>query len=445
MSAKREQWGSRWGFILATMGSAVGLGNIWRFSYAMGSNGGSAFLIIYLLSVILLGFPIMLIEFSIGKRGQDDAVQSFKKIAPKTSWYIAGGLGVLAAFLILSFYGIIGGWSLRYTYEYLSGGIGGDSSAFFQNFIGQSVSPILWSFLFMALTVAIVLMGVKKGIESSSKWMMPILSLLVIGLAAYSLTLGGTAEAFAFMFQPEWSAFTDPEVYLAAMGQAFFTLSLGMGIMLTYGSYLKPDERLTSSAAVIILLDTSFALISGLMIFPALFAFGLDPTEGAGLVFIVLPGIFDALGGIGIFVGLLFFVLLTLAALSSSISLLEVSVSFLMDRVKMTRKGITLLLGSIIFLLGIPSSLSQGAMDITILGSSFLDFMDLFTANVLLPSSALISVLFVAWTWKKQDIYTHTDLKQGAVGTAFLMLARFFVPVAIALVLVFGIFNWLFA
>ncbi|WP_146924996.1 sodium-dependent transporter, partial [Alkalibacterium kapii] len=396
------------------------------------------------LSVILLGFPIMLIEFSIGKRGQDDAVQSFKKIAPKTHWYIAGGLGVLAAFLILSFYGIIGGWSLRYTYEYLSGGIGGDSSVFFQNFIAQPVSPVLWSLLFMGLTVVIVLLGVQKGIETSSKWMMPLLSLLVIGLAAYSLTLGGASEAFAFMFQPEWSAFTDPRVYLSAMGQAFFTLSLGMGIMLTYGSYLKPEERLTSSAAVIIVLDTAFALISGLMIFLALFAFGLDPTEGAGLVFIVLPVIFDALGGIGVFVGLLFFVLLTLAALSSSISLLEVSVSFLMDRIKLSRKGITLMLGAIIFLLGIPSSLSQGAMEITVLGSSFLDFMDLFTANVLLPTSALLSVIFVAWTWSNQDILQHTDLKEGMMGTAFLLLSRFFVPIAIVLVLIFGIFNWLF-
>ena len=444
METKREQWGSRWGFILATMGSAVGLGNIWRFSYAMGSNGGSAFLIIYLLSVILLGFPIMLIEFSIGRRGQDDAVESFKKIAPNTYWYLAGGLGVLAAFLILSFYGIIGGWSLRYTFEYLAGGISGDSQAFFLDFIAQPVAPILWSLLFMGLTVVIVLMGVQKGIEKSSKWMMPVLSLLVVGLAIYSLTLGGNAEAFAFMFQPEWSAFTDPGVYLAAMGQAFFTLSLGMGIMLTYGSYLKPEERLTSSAAVIILLDTAFALVSGLMIFPALFAFGLDPTEGAGLVFIVLPVIFEALGGIGVFVGLLFFVLLSIAALSSSISLLEVSVAFLMDRVKLTRKGVTLLLGTVIFLLGIPSSLSQGAMEITVLGSSFLDFMDLLTANVLLPSSALLSVIFVAWTWTKQEFIEHADLNKGSLGASFLGLSKYFAPLAISAVLVFGVFNWLF-
>jgi NSS family neurotransmitter:Na+ symporter len=442
MEQKREQWGSRWGFILATMGSAVGLGNIWRFSYAMGEGGGSAFLIIYLLSVLLLGFPVMLIEFSIGRRSQADAVQAFKKLAPKSPWFIAGGLGVLAAFLILSFYGVIGGWSLRYTFEYLTGGITGDSSEFFSGFIGSTVSPLIWQFIFMALTIGIVFIGVQKGIELSSKWMMPILSILVIILAAYSLTLGGTAEALNFMFRPEWSAFADPNIYLSAMGQAFFTLSLGMGIMLTYSSYLKPDERLTSSAAIIIVLDTVFAIISGLIIFPALFAFGLDPAEGAGLVFIVLPNIFEALGGIGTIVGLVFFILFSLAALSSAISLLEVSVSYFMRRLNMSRKAVTLIVGLVISLLGVLSSLSQGAMEITIMGDSFLDFIDGFTGNILLPLSALISVLFVTWTWKKEDILAHTDTDGTAWSGLFIFTAKFIAPIAILVVLIIGILNW---
>lgn len=442
MEQKREQWGSRWGFILATMGSAVGLGNIWRFSYAMGEGGGSAFLIIYLLSVLLLGFPVMLIEFSIGRRSQADAVQAFKKLAPKSPWFIAGGLGVLAAFLILSFYGVIGGWSLRYTFEYLTGGITGDSSEFFSGFIGSTVSPLIWQFIFMALTIGIVFIGVQKGIELSSKWMMPILSILVIILAAYSLTLGGTAEALNFMFRPEWSAFADPNIYLSAMGQAFFTLSLGMGIMLTYSSYLKPDERLTSSAAIIIVLDTVFAIISGLIIFPALFAFGLDPAEGAGLVFIVLPNIFEALGGIGTIVGLVFFILFSLAALSSAISLLEVSVSYFMRRLNMSRKAVTLIVGLVISLLGVLSSLSQGAMEITIMGDSFLDFIDGFTGNILLPLSALISVLFVTWTWKKEDILAHTDTDGTAWSGLFIFTVKFIAPIAILVVLIIGILNW---
>lgn len=442
MKQKREQWGSRWGFILAAMGSAVGLGNIWRFSYAMGEGGGSAFLIIYLISVLLIGFPVMLIEFSIGRRAQTDAIDAFKKIAPKSGWFIAGVMGVLAAFMILSFYGVIGGWSLRYLFEYLTGGITGDSADFFVGFIGDAASPVFWQFLFMAMTIGIVYLGVQKGIELSSKWMMPTLSFLLIGLAAYSLTLGGAREAFTFMFQPEWDAFRDPQVYLSAMGQAFFTLSLGMGAMLTYSSYLDPEEKLTSSAAIIIALDTLFALVSGLVIFPALFAFGLDPAEGAGLVFIVLPNIFEALGGVGTLVGLVFFVLLSMAALSSAISLLEVAVAYFIRKTNMGRKKVTLLVGLVIFTLGVPSSLSQGAMDITIFGAPFLDFMDAFTGNLLLPLGGLIMVLFVGWTWTKKEILHHGDVGQQAWGPFYVLTAKFIAPVAILLVLVIGLMNW---
>lgn len=442
MQQKREQWGSRWGFILAAMGSAVGLGNIWRFSYAMGEGGGSAFLIIYLLSVLVIGFPVMLIEFSIGRRTQTDAVDAFKKLAPKSGWLFAGGLGVLAAFLILSFYGVIGGWSLRYMMEYLTGGITGDPQDFFVGFISDPVSPVFWQFVFMALTVGIVFLGVQKGIELSSKVMMPVLSILLIGLAAYSLTLGGAEEAFAFMFQPDWDAFTNPSVYISAMGQAFFTLSLGMGAMLTYASYLDPEERLTSSAAIIIVLDTLFALVSGLVIFPALFAFGLDPAEGAGLVFMVLPNIFEALGGIGTLAGIVFFVLLSMAALSSAISLLEVAVAYFMRRFKASRKAVTLIVGSVIFLLGVPSSLSQGAMEITILGDSFLDFMDAFTGNLVLPLGGLIMVLFVGWTWTKKEILDHGDVSDQSWGPLYVLTAKFVAPVAILLVLIIGMMNW---
>lgn len=442
MQQNREQWGSRWGFILAGMGSAVGLGNIWRFSYAMGDGGGSAFLIIYLLCVLLIGFPVMLIEFSIGRRAQTDAVAAFNKIAPKSGWVIAGGLGVVAAFLILSFYGVIGGWSLRYTFEYLTGGITGDSTEFFVGFIGDTFSPILWQFIFMALTVGIVYLGVQKGIELSSKWMMPTLSILLVILAVYSLSLGGASEALAFMFQPDWEAFTDPTVYLTAMGQAFFTLSLGMGAMLTYSSYLDPSERLTSSAAIIILLDTLFAIISGLVIFPALFAFGFDPAEGAGLVFMVLPNIFEALGGIGTLVGFAFFILLSMAALSSAISLLEVAVAYFMRKLSMSRQKVSLIVGGIIFLLGIPSSLSQGAVSITVFGDSFLDFIDAFTGNLLLPLGGLIMVLFVGWTWTTEDILHHGDLAESGLGPLYIFTAKFVAPAAILLVLVIGLINW---
>lgn len=442
MKKEREQWGSRWGFILAAMGSAVGLGNIWRFSYAMGENGGSTFLIIYLLSVILIGFPVMMIEFAIGRRAQTDAIDAFRKLAPKSFWVVAGGMGVIAAFVILSFYGVIGGWSLKYIFSYLTGGISGDASQYFSGFVGSTFEPIGWQFLFMGITIAIVMLGVQKGIETSSKFMMPILSLILIALAIYSLTLGGASEAFSFMFHPDWSAFTNPEVYFAAVGQAFFTLSLGMGIMLTYGSYLSPKEKLTSSAFYIIILDTLFAIIAGLVIFPALFAFGLDPAEGPGLVFVVLPTIFEGISGIGIIVGVLFFILLALAALSSAISLLEVVVSYVIRRFTISRKVATITVGLIIFLVGVPSSLSQGAVDISILGDDFLTFMDKFTGSLLLPLGGLIIALYGSWSWKSEKLHQYTDLEGVSWAPVFVFFGKYVSPIAILIILVFGMLSW---
>ena len=294
----------------------------------------------------------------------------------------------------------------------------------------------------MGITVAIVMLGVQKGIETSSKWMMPILSILLIVLAGYSLTLGGASEALTFMFHPDWSAFTNPSVYFAAVGQAFFTLSLGMGIMLTYGSYLSPKDKLTSSAAYIIILDTLFAIIAGLVVFPALFAFDLDPTQGAGLVFVVLPTIFEGISGIGLVVGVAFFILLALAALSSAISLLEVVVAYLIRRLGVSRKLATLGIGFVIFLVGIPSSLSQGAVTINVFGDSFLDFMDKFSGSLLLPLGGLIIAIYGTWSWKSDELLEHTDLKGVAWAPVFLFFAKFIAPLAILVILVFGMLNW---
>lgn len=439
---QREHWGSKWGFILAAMGSAVGLGNIWRFSYAMGEGGGAAFLIIYLVSVLLIGFPVMMIEFAIGSRAQTDAVGAFKKLAPGTPWKAVGALGVFAGFVILSFYGVIGGWSIRYFVEYLTGGIAGDTETFFEGFVSQGAAPIVYQFIFMAITIGIVYFGVQKGIEWSSKWIMPFLSVLLVLLAIYSLTLGGAAEAMEFMFRPEWGAFTDPDVYIGAIGQAFFTLSLGMGAMLTYASYLHPDERLTSSAGVIILLDTAFAIICGLVIFPALFSQGLDPAGGAGLVFVILPIVFQQLGTIGTIVGALFFVLVALSAVSSAISLLEVTVAFFINKFNWNRRLTTLVFGFIIALVGVPSSLSQGAVDITLFGDDFLSLMDKLTERLLLPLGGLLMVFFVAWRWKKEEILQYTDIKQAAWGPAFLFVSKWIVPIGMTIVLVFSLLGW---
>lgn len=328
--AGREQWGSRLGFILACLGSAVGLGNIWRFSTTAGENGGGAFLIVYLAVIFLIGIPIVMAEFTIGRKTQSDAIGSFQKLAPGTPWVLSGIMGVASAFIILSFYGVIAGWVMKYVLGYLTGALtsvpDNDYTGYFVNFITSPVEPLIWQFIFMALTVATVYVGVKQGIEKMNKILMPSLGILLIILAIYSLTLGGAKEGLNFLFNPDWSALTDPGVYIAALGQAFFSLSLGMGALITYGSYLKKDDKLPGAALSLGILDTAFALIAGIMIFPAVFAFGLDPAGGAGLLFMTLPNVFGQMTG-GTIVGLAFFLLVLAAALTSAVSLLEVAVA----------------------------------------------------------------------------------------------------------------------
>ncbi|MBU9710764.1 sodium-dependent transporter [Evansella tamaricis] len=432
MSPTREQWGSRLGFILAAMGSAVGLGNIWRFSYVTGENGGAAFLLVYILCIALIGIPILMAEFTIGKKAQSDVVGSFQKLAPGKPWITAGILGVASAFIILSFYAVIAGWSVYYFVQYVIGGINTDPGDFFGGFITDPVQPILWQFIFMVLTVGVVYVGVKKGIEAANKILMPLLAVLVIVLAGYSFTLGGTQEALSFLFTPDWSALTNPDVYLAALGQAFFSLSLGMGALITYGSYLKKEDKLPGAAVSVAGLDTGFAILAGLMIFPAVFAFGINPADGPGLVFVVLPGIFESLGGMGQVFGILFFFLLAAAALSSAVSLLEVAVAYFMRQFNWSRKQTSLIIGAIIFLLGIPSSLGMGVWsDVTFFGKDILDSMDFIASNVFLPLGGLIIALFIGWGWKRVDALEASDFGESTWGTVWLGILRYFAPIAI--------------
>lgn len=439
MSA-REQWATRWGFILAALGSAVGLGNIWRFPYLAGENGGAAFLIIYILCVVLIGAPVMMAEFMTGRRSQSDAVQSITKIAPGKPWFLAGGIGVAAAFFILTFYGVIAGWGLKYLFSYLTGGLwrppADGYTGFFETFVSKPFEPIIWQAIFMAVVIGIIYLGVKKGIELSSKIMMPVLGILVLILAIYSISLEGSSEGLAFLFSPDWSAFTEPGVYLAAMGQAFFSLSLGMGVMITYSGYLSQQERLPSATGSIITFDTLFAVLAGVVIFPALFAFGGDPTEGPGLVFITLPEIFGSMGGFGAVIGFLFFFLFSVAALSSAISLLEVSVAYFMRRFSMNRQTTALMIGIIIFMIGIPSSLSQGAVEgLNLLpDTDFLSSIDFITGSIMLPLSGFIIALFVGWGWRKTELFEQSDFGQTGLGMALLWLLRVVVPIAVFLV-----------
>ncbi|WP_088102705.1 sodium-dependent transporter [Halalkalibacter urbisdiaboli] len=436
----REQWASRLGFILAAMGSAVGLGNVWRFSYVTGENGGAAFLLIYLACIILIGIPIVMAEFTIGRKAQSDAVGSFEKLAPGKPWKAAGLMGVAAAFMILSFYGVIAGWIVYYFINYLTGNLwtapAEGYEGFFVDFITNPWHPLLWQFIFMALTIAIVYVGVKKGIERANKILMPLLGILLVVLSIYSLTLGGASEGLAFLFTPDWSALGDPSIYIAALGQAFFSLSLGMGALITYGGYLSQKEHLPGAAYSVAGLDTLFAIVAGVMIFPAVFAFGIEPDAGPGLVFMIMPDVFDSIGFGGGLFGLAFFFLLAAAALTSAVSLLEVAVAYFIRKFSWSRKKAAFIIGGIIFLIGIPSSLGNGILgNVTIIGDrGILDSMDYVASNIFLPLGGLIIAVFMGWGWKKADALRDSDFGDTVLGNLWLFLLRFLAPIAIFLI-----------
>ncbi len=447
MAAPREHFATKLGFILAAVGSAVGLGNIWRFSYVTGESGGAAFLLVYVLCIFLIGLPVLLAEFSIGRRGQSDVIGSFNKIAPGKPWVIGGILGVLTSFLILSFYGVIAGWVFYYIFAYISGQAGAVETEgyadFFVNFIGGTAGPIFWQVLFMAIVIFIVFFGVRKGIELSNRIFMPLLAIILIFLAGYSLTLDGAGEGLAFLFTPDWNAFSDPGVYASAVGQAFFTLSLGMGAMITYSSYLGKETRLPSAAGGVVTLDTIFAIVAGIVIFPAVFSFAsVEPDAGPGLIFIVLPEVFNQMGTGGTIFALFFFFLVGIAALSSAISLLEVTVSYIMRQLNMNRHKSTILAGVAVTALGIPSALSQGGpFTMEFLGLPFLDFVDTVTDQYTLPLGGLIVALFVGWGWNKVDALKETGLTDSIFGTLWLWILRVVAPLGIAWILFQNIFG----
>ena len=361
MTEKRETWGSRFGFIMAAAGSAVGLGNIWRFPYLTGENGGGAFIVIYLFCVLLIGLCIMTAEFAVGRRSGLAAVGAYKSFSDK--WTFAGALGVLSGFFIMGFYPVVGGWALAYIAKSFTGLLAapeaiGDA---FGAFIGAPVEPLVWMLLYLAVNVYIVARGVAGGIEKAGKVMMPALYVLLVFIIIRSVSLPGAAAGLSFLFKPNWSVVSG-KTFLAALGQAFFSLSLGMGCMITYGSYLNKDEKLPNNALIVTLMDTSVALMAGIAIFPALFAFGMEPAAGPGLVFVVLPSVFAQMGGIGVVFSAIFFVALFIAALTSSVSLLEVVVAYLIDQQKMPRKKAVYISSSIMAVMCILASLSMGAM-----------------------------------------------------------------------------------
>lgn len=441
---QRDQWGSKIGFILAAAGSAVGLGNIWKFPYLAGSNGGGAFVFVYFAILIVVGFTLMMAELTIGRHTQLSPVGAYRKIKAKWAW--VGAIGVIAGFLILSFYSVIGGWVINYIVKSLTGGFHvADSSQFatiFTSFITSPIEPIIYQAIFMVLTVGIVIGGISGGIEKYSKILMPGLFIMLIVVVLRSLTLPNAMEGVKFFLVPDFSEIT-PSVILSALGQVFFSLSLGMGAMITYGSYLSKEENLVTSSFQIPLLDTVAALLAGLAILPAVFSFGFSPEQGPGLLFITLPAVFDAMP-LGTIFGFLFFVLVLFAAVTSSISLLEVSVSYVVDELNWDRKKASLLLGLIIFILGVPSSLGLGVWDHISLvkGKDILDSVSFVAENIFLPLGGMLLCIFIGWVWGLDNAYKEVT-NEGKIKFGLMhvwgFLVKYVAPIAILIVFIQGI------
>jgi NSS family neurotransmitter:Na+ symporter len=440
MSTNRVTFGSKIGVILATVGCAVGLGNIWRFPYMLGSNGGAAFLLVYLLCILLLGLPVMITEFFIGRHTNRNAAGAFKELAPGTKWSLIGYNGVLAAFLILGFYSVVAGWTLEYVLQAFSGSLSDktatDFATDFSNFSTGLIRPIIWTVTFIVLTHVIIISGVKSGIERASKIMMPLLFLFLLILAIRSVTLPNASEGLTFLFQPDFSKINS-SVILSAMGQAFFSLSIGMGCLITYASYFKKETNLQTTALQVTILDTLVAVLAGIMIFPAVFSFGITPTAGPELVFITLPNVFAQLP-MGSVWSAIFFILLALAALTSTISMHEVATAYVHEEHKMSRNKAAWVVSAGAIILGVLSSLSFGVLkDFTIGGMIFFDFLDYLTAKIMLPLGGMLICIF-AGTRVERKVIKAELTNEGTIPFYFFNTYAFFMkyvaPIAIGLI-----------
>ncbi|NLN49296.1 MAG: sodium-dependent transporter [Clostridiales bacterium] len=440
----RESWGTRFGFIMAAAGSAIGLGNIWRFPYLTGMNGGGAFIVIYLGCVLFVGLSIMTAELAIGRRTQLAAVGAYK--AYNKGWSFAGVLGVLSGFFIMGFYPVVGGWSLAYIFKSFTGLLSntGAIGDVFGAFIGDPVQPLIWMFLYMIINVVIVARGVHAGIELAGKILMPLLFGLLIIIILKGLTLPGASAGLSFLFVPDWSV-VKGSTFLAALGQAFFSLSLGMGCMITYGSYLNKEEKLPNNALIVVSMDTLAAILAGVALFPPLFAFGMEPTAGPGLVFVVAPQIFAEMGGFGVLFSVLFFLALMIAALTSSVSLLEVVVAYLMDEKKIDRKKATYGTAVVMLVLCTLSSLSLGAMSgVTVFGVGAFDFFDILTDKIFLAIGGMLLAIFAGWFLKKEDLkdeLTNGGTLSFGLFEVWYNLIKYVIPVLIGIVAAVGIVS----
>lgn len=439
----REQWSSRYGFLLATIGGAVGIGNLWRFSYVAGENGGAVFLLIYLVCIVLIGLPLMIAELALGRRTQGDAITAFETGDPgrgaRAGWRQFGWLGVIAAALLLSYYSVIAGWALKYLAGAVTGAlwqaVGADYGGYFRRFIAAPAEPLLWQASALSVAVLIVAGGVRQGIERVNRLLIPFLGLICIVLATFALSLPGSGAGVRFLFAPDWSVLAEPGVYAAALGQAFFSLGLGMAFFITYGSYMPRTFPVPVCAVTIAAGDTLFALVAGLAIFPAVFALGGNPAAGPQLAFITLPQIFLQMPA-GYLIGAVFFFLLCTAAATSMVALLEIPVAALTHRMGLRRAPATLGMGLLVFVLGVPSALSFGVLSELRIGSlGILDAIDSGVSNYVLPVIGIGTALYVGWGLRRTTALAESDLGNGRLGRIWLWLVRVLVPLMILLIL----------
>lgn len=441
------KFSSKIGLIAATVGSAVGLGNVWRFPAETQTNGGAAFLLIYILCVLLLGIPVMLGEFAIGREGGTDAVGDYKRISPRTGWWLIGAMGLLASYMILCFYIVVAGWTLEYFISSLTGSLysgAGEGTASFaakmQDYVAGDVKPIIYTVLMIGINMFVLLCGVRKGIEKISNLMMPLLFLILVIFCVVALTLPDAGEGVKFFLAPDFSK-VNGAVVINALGQAFFSLSLGMGILITYAAYFPRETKLKRTATIVSLLDMLVAVLMGLIIFPAVTSFGMqnESLEGATLVFVTLPEVFTRMPGTQLWSSL-FFMLLLVAALTSTISIAEVSVRFCQDRMHLRRRSAVLLVMLPVLLFGSLSSLSMGSLSsVHIFGLTFFDFLDTFATNILLPLGSMVMCIYAGWFAPKGMIASQLDNSSPVRSLStrvVLFIIKWIAPVAIAVILV---------
>ena len=443
----RDSFGSRMGALLAMAGSAIGLGNLWRFPYLLGENGGAAFIIVYLICVCFICLPIFVSEFVIGRRSQKNAFAAFRDLSGGSAWRLVGLMTVIVPLIVASYYCVIGGWAFEYLFKACTFSFTGDASqaamsTMFSDFVSSPVAPVVCQTLFLLATVLIVVVGIKDGIEKFSKVMMPLLFVIIIAIAVYSLTLPGSGAGVKYLFTPDFSKI-DGNAIASALGQAFFSLSLGFGTIMTYASYVDKKEDILFQSSSSAIADTVFALIAGVAIMPAVFAFGIDPQSGPGLVFETLPCVFGQMPG-GALIAILFFVALIVAALTSSISMIEVGVAYLIEEKKLSRFASCAILFVICWIVGMFCALSFGPLaEVKLAGRSIFDFFDNLTSNILMTLGSLLTVLFVGWRLKKTDIYEEftnggTLSRNVKIFGVLWFLIRYVCPVAILVIFISG-------